>query len=141
MEDGYSSEQKENPKLGCIMHRRIVDALRRLEEDKPSEDGAEFVDRKRKAEEVTHQCDACSEMPCVWSSERDTMIARDEIEHGQTCTVVNSTRRKTAYRHMFIVTNGGYGQKVVRKRLPECVENRIRTLFVLDAEHMGFKEE
>ena len=85
MEDGYSWEQKENPKLGCIMHRRIVDALTRLEEDELSEDGAEFVDKKRKAKEVAHQCDACGEMPCVWSLERDTIIAKDEMKHGHTC--------------------------------------------------------
>ena len=126
------------------MHRCIVDALTRLEEDKPSEDaGAEFVERKRKAEEVTPQCDACGEMLCVWSSERDTIIAKDEMEHGHTFSVANSssTRRKMAYQHiMFIVTNGGYGKKGVRKRLPECVEKGVRALFP-DAVHMGFKEE
>ena len=76
----------------------------------------------------------------MWSSERDTIIAKDEIEHGHTFTVVNSTRCKIAYHHMFVVTNGGYGQKGVRKRLPECVEIGVRALFP-DAEHMGFKEE
>ena len=122
------------------MHCRIVDALTRLEEDKPSEDGAEFVDRKRKAEAVAHQCDACGEMPCVWSSEHDIVIAKDEMEHRHTFRVANSTRRKMAYRQVFNVTNGGYGQKDVRKRLPECVEKGVRALCP-DAEHMGFKEE
>ena len=140
MEDGYSADQKGNPKLGSIMHRRIVAALLKFEGEKQSEDGAEFVGRKRKAEEDGIQCDICGETPCVWSSERDTVVARDVMEHGHTCTVVNSTRRKTAYRHMFIVTNGGYGQKGVRKRLPECVEKGVRALFP-DAVHMGFKEE
>ena len=142
MEDGYSSEQKENKKLGSIMHHRIVAALLKFEEDKrQSEDGAKlFVNRKRKMKEDGIQCDVCGERPCVWSSERDTVVARDVMEHGHTCTVVNSTRRKTAYRHMFIVINGGYGQKGVRKRLPECVEKGVRALFP-DDEHMGFKEE
>ena len=133
MLDGYSSSQSDNVLLGSIMHRRIVGALLKFEEDnnKKSQDGAEFVDRKRKAEEDVIQCDVCGDSPCVWRAERDTIIARDEIEHGhQTCTTVaNSTRRKTAYRHMFIVINGGYGQKGVRKRLPECIENGVRALF------------
>ena len=51
MQDGFTSSlQKENPKLGSIMHQRILDALTRLEKDKPSTDGAEFMDSKRKAE-------------------------------------------------------------------------------------------
>ena len=143
MEDGYSSEQKENKKLGSIMHCRIVGALLKFEEDnkKQSEDGAKFVNRKRKVEEDGIQCDVCGERPCMWSSERDMVIERDEMEHGHSsCTVVNSTRPKSADRHMFILTNGGYGQKGVRKRLPECVEKGVRALFP-DAVHMGFKEE
>ena len=75
-----------------------IDALlmKRLKKGKPS-DGGEYVDRKRKkAEEVVHQCDACGEMPRVWSSERDTIIAKDEIKHGPTFTVMNSTRCKIA---------------------------------------------
>ena len=76
MEDGYSSLQKENLNLGSIMHRRIVDALTRLKKNESSEDGAELVVRKRKAEEDVPQCDACVEKPCVWISERDTVIAK-----------------------------------------------------------------
>ena len=33
MEDGYTSKQKENPKLASIMHGRIVDALTKFEKD------------------------------------------------------------------------------------------------------------
>ena len=122
------------------MHERVVDALMKFEEEKAM-DGGELAKKKRKAEEVVHhQCDICGEKPCVWTSERDTVVAKDEMEHGHTNAVANSTRRKMAFRHMFFVTNGGYGQKGVRKRLPECVEIGIRALFK-DVQHMGFKEE
>ena len=57
----------------------------------------------------------------MWSAERDTVIAKDEIEHGHTFTAVNSTCRKIVYHHMFIFTNGGYGQKGIRKWLSGCV--------------------
>jgi hypothetical protein len=83
-------------------------------------------------------CDLCGEKPCVWVSERETVIANDEVEHGH--TIVNKTRRKIGFRHMFRVINGGPGQKGVRKRLPVCVENDIRALFP-DDEYMGFREE
>ena len=68
----------------------------------------------------------------MWSAECVTIIAKDENEHSHTSSM--------AFRHMFIVTSGGYGQKGVRRRLPECVEKGVRALFP-DAEHMGFKEE
>ena len=79
-------------------------------------------------------------MPCIWSSECDTVIAKDEMEYRYTFSLANSTRQKMAYRHMFIVTNSGYCQKGVRQRLSGCIEKGIRALF-LDAEHMDFMEE
>jgi hypothetical protein len=82
--------------------------------------------------------DLCGKKPCVWVSERETVIAMDEVEHGH--AIVNKTRRKIGFRHMFRVINGGPGQKGVRKRLPVCVENGIRALFP-DDEYMGFREE
>jgi hypothetical protein len=139
MEDGYSSSQKENEKLATIMHERICDALTKFDRTKAA-DGGELLEKKRKAEEAVHQCEICGEKPCVWTTERDTVVAKDEMEHGHTNAIANSARRKTAYRHMFYVTNGGYGSKGVRKRLPECIEIGVRGLFP-DVEHMGFKEE
>ena len=74
MMDGYSLLQRDNEMLGSIMLEHIVSALLKFEEDKQSEDGTEFVNRKRKAEEEDIQCNVCGEKPCVWSSERDTVV-------------------------------------------------------------------
>jgi hypothetical protein len=142
MEDGFSPDQKENPTLGAIMLERVVRALNKFANDDKDEaaDDQELADRKRKAEEVLDPCEFCGEKPCVWITERDAVIANDENQHGHLLTVLNRTRRKIAFRHMFHVTNGGYGQKGVRKQHAECVEGGVRALFP-DAVHMGFKEE
>jgi hypothetical protein len=145
MEDGCSSKQNQNPEASSIMHERIVDALKTFKKEGKelvklsSIDGKELADGKRKAEEVV-QCEVCGEMPCVWVTERDRVIANDKIVHGHLLTVENRTRRKIAFRHMFHVTNGGYGETGVRQRHFECVEEGVRSLFQ-DVEHMGFKEE
>jgi hypothetical protein len=140
MEEGYSREEKDNPTLGAIMHDRIVHALERAAAKDEDADGRELADKKRKAEEFLHQCEVCLETPCVWVAQSDAVIANDENEHGNLLTVTNSTRRRIAFKHMFHVINGGYGQKGVRKRHPACVEDGIRALFP-DAVHMGFKEK
>jgi hypothetical protein len=156
MEDGCSSKQNQNPEASSIMHERIVDALKTFKKEGKelvsvvdgkelsrkklsSIDGKELADGKRKAEEVV-QCEVCGEMPCVWVTERDRVIANDKIVHGHLLTVENRTRRKIAFRHMFHVTNGGYGETGVRQRHFECVEEGVRSLFQ-DVEYMGFKEE
>jgi hypothetical protein len=140
MEDGYSSKQRDHDKLASIMHGRIDDALAKFKKIKATNGGVFLPEKKRKAEEAVHRCESCGELPCVWTTERDTVVAKDEMEHGHTNAIANSARRKVAYRHMFYVVNDGYGQKGVRKRLPVCVEIGIRALFP-DVEHMGFKEE
>jgi hypothetical protein len=156
MEDGCSSKQKQNPKASPIMHERVVDALKTFEKEGKefvssidgkelsskelsSIDGKELADGKRKAEEVV-QCKVCGEMTCVWVTERDRVVANNKIVHGHLLTVMNRTPRKIAFRHMFHVTNGGYGETGVRHRHFECVEDGVRSLFQ-DVEHMGFKEE
>jgi hypothetical protein len=86
------------------------------------------------------ECDLCGDVPCMWLAEREHVVANDEMLQGHKVTVENSTRRKFAYRYMFRAINGGPGEKGVRKKQPECVENGIRALFP-DLHYMGFKEE
>jgi hypothetical protein len=144
MEEGCSPEKKDNPTLGAIMHDCVVRFLKRAAAKDEAADGQELADKKRKAEEVLHQCEVCLEMPCVWITQRNTVIANNECEHGNLLMVTNSTRRSTrrriAFKHMFHIINGGYGQKGVRTRHPTCVEDGIRALFP-DAVPMGFKEK
>jgi hypothetical protein len=85
-------------------------------------------------------CDFCDENPCVWVCQREAVVTNNENEHGHTFTIVNKTRHKIAFSHMFRVVNGGPGQKGVRKQLPECVEKGVRALFP-DDQYMGYKEE
>jgi hypothetical protein len=85
-------------------------------------------------------CALCGDIPCVWLGELGNVVANDELEHSHMFCVENRTRRRVAYRYMFRIINGGAGQKGVRKRQPECVENGIRALFP-DAKYMGFKEK
>jgi hypothetical protein len=85
-------------------------------------------------------CESCGDDPCVWLREMENGVAVDEMEHAGTSTV-NSSRRKVAYRHMFLVINGGPGMKGVRKQLPSCVEKGVRALFPdSKGSFMGFKE-
>ena len=50
MVDGYSSKEKENPKLGLIMHLRIGDALLKVAKEKPTNGGIlALVEKTRKA--------------------------------------------------------------------------------------------
>jgi hypothetical protein len=84
-----------------------------------------------------NECGFCGETPCMWLSERDTVMAIDKNEHGGTSTA-NNTRRKVAYKHMFQVINGR-GQKGIRKCHSECVETGVQALFP-DDKFMGFRE-
>ena len=50
MVDGYSSKEKENPKLGLIMHLRIGDVLLKVAKEKPTNGGIlALVEKTRKA--------------------------------------------------------------------------------------------
>jgi hypothetical protein len=76
----------------------------------------------------------------VWISEIETVVAVDKMEHAGTSTL-NSSRRRVAYRNMFLVINEGPGSKGVRTQLPECVEKGMRALFPdSKGNFMGFKE-
>jgi hypothetical protein len=88
------------------------------------------------------ECDFCGDVPCVWLVERGhIIIGNDAMEHSHTVTVFNRTRHRIAFHYMFCILNGVLGQKGIRKKQPECVENNgIRALFP-DLNYMGFKEE
>ena len=147
MKDGFDSERLDSPVINSIMHEAVDRAIdgyesKRKEDRRTKGEEAMLLaeeEEKKKIVETT-RCDFCNECPCMWISERATVVAKVEMDHAGSTTVVNSTRRKTAYKHMFLVFNGGHGQKGVRKRLPKCVESGVRTVFP-DVEFMGFKEE
>jgi hypothetical protein len=85
-------------------------------------------------------CESYADKPCVWKQEMENVVTVDEMEHAGTSTK-NSSRRRAAYRHMFLIINGGPGMKGVRTQLPECVEKGVWALFPdSEGEFMGFKE-
>jgi hypothetical protein len=135
LSEGYSSEEKENPYLAGIMYADILQLIVDDENRKADDRLVVVVDD----EVACVKCDFCGDTPCVWLVEKDRVIANDMAENGTPVTVVNSTRRKLAFRYMFRVINAGPGRQGVRKKLPECVENGVRELFP-DLVYMGFKE-
>jgi hypothetical protein len=123
--------------MKSLMHIMVVeDALNKHDQEQLKVASSASVEGR--SEHVC--CDLCGENPCVWVAERAALIANNDNEHGHMFYLVNKTRRKIAFRHMFWVVNGGPGQKGVRKRLPECVESGVGALFP-DNNFMGFKEE
>ena len=129
---GYSSEEEENPMMSDIMYKSVLRALDRYELGPVTA----TVTSGYECGTAT-QCEFCGELPCVWETERDTVLSNDRVMHD--AVLVNSKRRKVAYRHMYRVTNG-IGQKGVRAQHPQCIEKGVRTLFP-DGQFMGFKEE
>jgi hypothetical protein len=134
LKQGFSSDEIDNPFMKNLMHDMVMHSLSKNQKKEM------VVTSIEKDSGNDCLCDLCGENPCVWVTERETVIANDEIEHGHILAMVNKTRRKIAFRHMFRVINGGPGQKGVRKRLPVCVENGIRAVFP-DEEYMGFRED
>ena len=130
--EGYSSDELVNPMMSDIMYQSVVRALERY----ANEPVVSTVTSACATAKPT-QCEFCGELPCVWETERDTILANDGVMHD--AVMVNSKRRKVAYRHMYRVTNG-IGQKGVRAQHPQCIEKGVRTLFP-DGQFMGFKEE
>jgi hypothetical protein len=85
-------------------------------------------------------CEFCDETPCVWSTERENVMATVAADHGDGTSVTNSSQRKPGFRYIWRVRNG-VGQKGYRTRHPDCVESDdVRTLHP-DNVFMGFKEE
>jgi hypothetical protein len=74
-------------------------------------------------------CALCGDIPCVWLGKLGNVVANDKLEHSRTFGVQNRTRRRVAFRYMFRIINSGTGQKGIRKRQLECIENGIRALF------------
>jgi hypothetical protein len=76
----------------------------------------------------------------VWLLEMESIVAVDQMKHASTLTV-NSNLCRVAYRHMFLVVNGGPGRKGVRSKLPQGVVKGVQAL-IPDSrgEFMGFKE-
>jgi hypothetical protein len=137
LSEGYSSEEKENPYLAGIMYADILQLI--VDDENSRADGGLVVVVDNEVACV--ECDFCGDTPCVWLVEKDRVIANGMAENGTPVTVINSTRRKLAFRYiMFCCINAGPGRQGVRKKLPECVENGVRALF-LDLMYMGFKEE
>jgi hypothetical protein len=137
LQSGFSADEKENPFMQSLMHDMVVDAL--FKNDIKITQVGNF--KKEKIEESDKCCDFCGDCPCVWIAQRQAVIANDYNENGHTFTVLNKTRRKIAYKHMFRAVNG-QGEKGIRKKLPECVEVGVRALFPDEqAQYMGFKEE
>jgi hypothetical protein len=141
--DGYSPDEEENPYMNDIMYdevmvRHLVDyENKKVLVFQELQDVDASDNRKTLA---CIECHFCGDSPCVWLGERHNVVTNDQLEHANTFGIENKTRRRVAYRYMFRIINGDTGQKGIRKRQPECVENGIRALFP-DENYMGFKEE
>jgi hypothetical protein len=104
---GFSPDEIENPFMKELMHDMVMQSLAKHQENKKivttsgeEDSGSDCL------------CGFCGENPCVWVCQRENVIANDENEHGHAPTIIlNKTRRKIAFRHMFRVVNGGPGQK------------------------------
>jgi hypothetical protein len=138
--NGYIADQEENEFLRLKMNGIVRDTLEKhdqeLEEMKMP---ASATDNDAENPATDRPCDDCKESPCVFLKERKNIVAQDKAMHGGTSTA-NSTRRRTAFKHMFYVLNGGPGTNGIRKRHPTCVETGIRGLFP-DSQYMGYKEK
>jgi hypothetical protein len=135
LEEGFSPYEKDNPFMQKLMHDMVLDAL----SDRHKANDKKVTSSIGGDSGGDSLCDLCGENPCVWVCHREAVIAIDEDEHGP-FAIVNKTRHKVAYRHMFRVVNEGPGQKGVRKQLPGCVEKGVRALFP-DNQYMGFKDK
>jgi hypothetical protein len=123
--------------MHSIMHGEVIDAFSKYEKNKTDRELHAKTEHKIvPASDDNTPCALCGDIPCVWLGELGNVIANDQLEHAHTFGVQNRTRAGSLSR----IINGGAGQKGVRKRQPECVENGIRALFP-DANYMGFKEE
>jgi hypothetical protein len=140
LKQGFSPTEKENPQMCSIMHGEVILALSKYENKTDRELHAKTEHNIVPASDDDTPCALCGDIPCVWLGELGNIVANDKLEHLHTFSVQNRTHRRVAFRYMFRIINGGAGQKDVRKRHPECVENGNRALFP-DANYMGFKEE
>jgi hypothetical protein len=123
LREGYSPGEKQNQRMAKYWEEDIIEAME-----------TQLVEKESVGE---IKCEFCGDTPCVWLSQRDTVMEIDINEHGGTSTA-NNTRRKVAYKHMYQVVNG-IGQKGIRLRHSECVETGVRALFP-DEKYMGFRE-
>ena len=128
-----TAQKKEKPRLAEIMYDEVWQLIVQHEEK-------EARIENNNVNQVSTRCDICEATPCMWLENQDRVLENDYLEHGHKLDVVNSTRRKIAFRYMFRVWNEGPGQKGVRKRLPECVEQGVRATMP-DEKYMGFMEE
>jgi hypothetical protein len=141
LQDGYSAEETENPRMQHYIEEDILEALSRDDENNKKIAKEQVIANSDETSDkkVPATCKYCGECPCVWLRNIDTVIAVDENEHAGMSTV-NSAQRKVAYKHMFRVVNDP-GQKNVRKKHSECVLNGVRALFPdQNSEYMGFRE-
>jgi hypothetical protein len=141
MKDGCSANEKENEHMRVIVEEEIIHFLAKRESvenvvAEEEEAGAGTALDDNKADIV---CEFCAETPCVWSTERENVMAAVAADHGDDTSVTNSARRKSGFRYIWRVRNG-VGQQGYRTRHPDCVESGIRTLYP-DNVFMGFKEE
>jgi hypothetical protein len=141
MSEGYSAEEKENEHMRVVMEEEILHFLANGEANKKG-----VVAEEEDTDAGTNDagtdivvCEFCAETPCVWTTERENVIAVINADHGDDTSVSNSSRRKSSFRYIWRVRNG-VGTKGCRTRHPECVETGVRALFP-DNAFMGFKEE
>jgi hypothetical protein len=140
LEQGFSPTEKENPQMCSIMYGEVFLTLLKYKKKTDRDFHAKTEHKIVPVSDDDTPCALCGDIPCVWLGKLGNVITNDELEHSHTFGVQNRTRHRVAFRYMFRIINGGAGQKGIRKRQRESVENGIRALFP-DANYMGFKEE
>lgn len=95
-------------------------------------------------EEFVAVCGFCSNDPCLFEQNKETLILFDEAEHvllvaGEDVPA-NNIRRKSLYRQLTLILNGGPMGAGVRRELPACCVTGVREMHPSES-FMGYMQE
>jgi hypothetical protein len=94
------------------------------------------------ADEIEDSCTVCGHDPCLFHQHAELLLAFDAASLGGLApedVPANNLRRKSLYRQLTLLINGGPLGAGVRKELPKCCVDAVREMLPSDA-FMGFME-
>jgi hypothetical protein len=94
------------------------------------------------ADEIKESCTVCGHDPCLFWQHAELLLAFDAASLGDLApedVPANNLRRKSLYRQLTLLINGGRLGTGVRKELPKCCVDAVREMLPSDT-FMGFME-
>jgi hypothetical protein len=126
----------------AFLHEGTEEAEEHQEENHEDDNNGNDNGNNIPADEIEDSCTVCGHDPCLFCQHAELLLAFDAASLGDLApedVPANNLRRKSLYRQLTLLINGGPLGTGVRKELPKCCVDAVREMLPSDT-FMGFME-